>query len=501
MMWAKRWPVGFWSILLLLVAGGVLAFLTFPYLRSAFYLEAGGRSMDNPAIATEHLQKATKWDPENAQAHRLLGRAYQAEGNLQASVEAFARYIELRPGNPLGYIELAQTHERIQATIATMWSVDLLSLLPQAAVQAPEVPVDTPYRQPGEPLWQSYVAETDFGLPPHYGERPTLFMHPPARVTYTLDLPSQPALLRFDLGMHPQSHDWPGDGATFQVFVNGEQVFQEHLDKKASRQGWHPRAVELAPWAGQDVTLTLGVTPGPAGDASGDWTGWGEPRVQEMRLAELEPVSSRTQMMEVWRRSGLTAKDLLDRGKMARQADQDDEAMTWYERAIRLAPHLSDPWYHVGLLNEGQKQWQEALAAYKRALELDHFEQVGRSSPAYRMGLIYQRKLEPPQIRDARAAYKAALKADDFRSRKDRAWAHARLGQVWYLLEGDAAKAEAEILEALAMVPQDKWLHFALGDLYREEGQLDRARALYRKSLEIDPSFEASQKRLDELQE
>lgn len=175
--------------------------------------------------------------------------------------------------------------------------------------------------------------------------------------------------------------------------------------------------------------------------------------------------------------------------------------MIWYERAMRLAPHLSDPWYHVGLQSEGKKQWQGALDAYERALDLDHFEHVGRSSPAYRMGLIYQRRLEPPQMKDAQTAYDAALEADDFRSRKDEAWAHARLGQIWYALENDAATAEAEILEGLALAAQDKWLHVALGDLYRDEGQLDRARALYQQALEIDPDFVATQERLDTLLE
>jgi tetratricopeptide (TPR) repeat protein len=462
--------------------------------------------MSNPAAAADHLQRAIEHDLENAQAYHLLASVYRADGNWQAALEALKRYIELRPNNPLGYIELARTHEKIQAALAAMWSIDLLTFLPQATVQTPEVPVDTPYGQPGGPLWQSYVAEAGFSLPPHYGNRPTLFMHPPALVTYTLALPSQPALLRFDLGMDPQSHDWAGDGATFEVLVNGERVFLEHLDKEESQlgsvssQGWHARIVDLAPWAGQDIALTLGVTPGPTGDASGDWAGWGEPRLQERQWAALEAVSSRTHIVEAWRQSGLTVPDLLRRGETARKADQNDEAMSWYQRAIWLAPHLSDPWYHVGLLNEGQEQWQQALDAYERALELNHFEDVGRSSPAYRTGLICQRQLEPPRFEEAQTAYEEALAADDFRSGKDRAWAHARLGQVWYALQGDAVTAEAELLEGLALAPQDKWLHVALGDLYRDEGQLDRAEALYLQALAIDPSFEASQRRLNAVE-
>ena len=190
---------------------------------------------------------------------------------------------------------------------------------------------------------------------------------------------------------------------------------------------------------------------------------------------------------------------MLLEGVLLSRMGQVDEAMTWYERSIWLAPHLSDPWYHVGLLNEGKKQWLTALDAYERALDLDHFEQVGRSSPAYRMGLIYQRQLEPPRISDARMTYKAALQADDFRSRKDHAWAHARLGQVSYALEKDAPAAESEIQEALALAPEDKWLHLVLGDLYRDEGQLDRAAKVYQQALDLAPGFQAAQRRLDAI--
>ncbi len=155
---------------------------------------------------------------------------------------------------------------------------DLVAALPQAAVEAPDVPLDTPYARPDGPAWHSYVAQTTFSLPPNFGERPTLFMHSPSWVTYTLSLPAQPATLRFGMGMDPQTHGWPGDGATFEVLLNGERAFLEHVDKDMARGGWHERMVDLAPWAGQEVTLALAVTPGPAADPSGDWAGWGGPQ-------------------------------------------------------------------------------------------------------------------------------------------------------------------------------------------------------------------------------
>jgi tetratricopeptide (TPR) repeat protein len=500
MIRVKRWIRKPWLILLL-VAGGGLVILAFPHLVSAHHIEAGGRAMWNPPQAVAHFERAIHWDPKNAQAHRLLAKALTAQGEWLAAIGPLTRYTELRPDNALGRIELAVAYEGLETEMAGMRLADLLAFLPQAQVQTPDAPVDTPYDQPNALPWHSYVAEATFSLTPSYGERPTLFMHSPSQVSYALSLPRRPTVLRFSMGMDPQSHDWPGDGATFEVLVNGERFFLEHLDKLGAHQGWHPRTLDLAPWAGEEIMLTLVVTPGPAADSTGDWAGWGEPQVVDARLEALETVGSNARTVEAWRQTGLTLQDFLNRGEAAREAGQDSEAMAWYERAMWIEPQLSDPWYYVGRLYETDGQWQKALAAYEHALALDRSQQVGRSSSHFRMGVIYQRYLDPPQLEDALAAYQLALAAGDSTSRRDAAWVHARLGQVQYALDGHAAPAESEMLKALELAPGDKWLWVILGDLHLQEGQVGQATAMFQRALEIDPNFEASQRRLDALQE
>ena len=287
------------------LAGGILAILAFPHLVSAYHLEAGGRALDNserlayhPLLALAHLQKALEWSPDNAQAYRLLAKVYQVQGEELMAAEALARYTELRPDNPLGHIELAQVYESIEAEMQRMQRIDLLAALPGAAVEAPDVPADTPYAEPDGPAWHSYVAATTFSLAPNFGARPTLFMHPPARVYYPLTLPPEAAVLRFGLGLAPETMNWPGDGATFEVLINGQSVFQEHLDKEHARQGWQERTVDLSPWAGQDIVLSVGIGPGPAGDLSGDWAGWGEPQVVDARITSLEALHPGTRAVE-----------------------------------------------------------------------------------------------------------------------------------------------------------------------------------------------------------
>jgi tetratricopeptide (TPR) repeat protein len=507
--------------------------LIVPCLVGAYYLEAGGRA-DDSLLAVAHLQKAVEWEPDNAQAYRLLGQAYRAQGDWPAAVEALNRYTALRPDDPVGHVELAEVYEAVEAEMQTMRLADLVTALPQAVVGAPDVLLDTPFARPDGPAWHSYVATTTFSLPPNFGARPTLFMHSPSWVTCTLALPAQPVTFRFGVGMEPQTHDWPGDGATFEVFVNGERVFLEYVDKATARQGWHERTVDLASWAGREVALTLAVTPGPVADSSGDWAGWGEPQVVDARLPALEALQPGARVVEEWLRAGLTARDFVRRGEEARKVKLYDEAVVWYRRAIRLEPGLGDAWYYVGLVYEVQQQWLEALNAYQRASVLGRFQQVDRSSPHYRTGLVYQTRLDPRRLEDALAAYEAALMADDFGTAVEAAdchyrrgeilrgqkadadvyvaefqqaialnprhvWAHVLLGVAVYERDGDAATAEAEILKALELAPQNKWAYYHLGEVYRREGRVDEAAAMYEEALGIDSGFEAAQKRLAAL--
>jgi tetratricopeptide (TPR) repeat protein len=169
---------------------------------------------------------------------------------------------------------------------------------------------------------------------------------------------------------------------------------------------------------------------------------------------------------------------------------------------MQLEPALGDPWYYIGRLGENQEQWFEALAAYERALDAEELRAVGRSNPLYRMGLIYQLHLEPPRLEDARVAYESALQIDQFNSQEQGAeWVHARLGQVYYSLHEDLESAEREMLLALELAPDQRWLYVLAGDLYLQTGQKPKAQDMYERALRISPGFEAAQGRLESVRE
>jgi mannosyltransferase len=111
-----------------------------------------------------------------------------------------------------------------------------------------------------------------------------LFVHPGASISFRTVLPQEPAGLYFRAAMNPESWDWGGDGATFVVRVEtdaGEarELYRKHVSNDAGDRRWHDELISLTEYSGQAVTLSFTTEPGPAGDYTGDWAGWGMPLI------------------------------------------------------------------------------------------------------------------------------------------------------------------------------------------------------------------------------
>lgn len=53
----------------------------------------------------EKLEKSKTYSPHFAQTYLLLGRCYCALGEYESALEAYGKYRNIKPGNPLGYLE------------------------------------------------------------------------------------------------------------------------------------------------------------------------------------------------------------------------------------------------------------------------------------------------------------------------------------------------------------------------------------------------------------
>ncbi len=115
-----------------------------------------------------------------------------------------------------------------------------------------------------------------------------LFEHPPTKITVPLTVASKGASLNFALAMNPSC--WlpeRGDGVGFAVNLAAEEkterIFFRYIDPKRNQQDrkWHSITIDLNSYRGRQILLSLITEPGPKGENSNDWAGWGDLRMDK----------------------------------------------------------------------------------------------------------------------------------------------------------------------------------------------------------------------------
>lgn len=134
------------------------------------------------------------------------------------------------------------------------------------------------------------------------------------------------------------------------------------------------------------------------------------------------------------------------------------EAERWYAEAARLAPDSAAPQLGLGAAYQARKAWDEAFAAYERALvlrpdDLGALYQVGRTAA-----------LSGQRLDRGAAALRAYLARPYRASLPTHAGGRWRLGQI-LLAQGDRAGARREWMEALRLDPANADAKKALEEL------------------------------------
>ena len=116
--------------------------------------------------------------------------------------------------------------------------------------------------------------------------RMSLFAHPPQRLELDLLIPEETPELAFSVGLNPEVYlPEQGDGVTFRVVLleqeNRIELFSRHIDPKhvSCDRKWFDESIDLAKWAGKEVTLRFITTGGPSEDVNYDWAYWGDVRL------------------------------------------------------------------------------------------------------------------------------------------------------------------------------------------------------------------------------
>ena len=162
---------------------------------------------------------------------------------------------------PLLFAAILVTRERV--------AVDLIDQLDSARMESPS----------GMHAAFSQIEEVINGQSP-----PALFAHPPSHVTWHVQVPSQRPLFKTFIALRTSVWEGKSDGAGFEVSVtDGTQVTTVSRELNPGRRindrAWLELDLDLAPYAGRAVDISLSTSPGPRGDVAWDWALWGHPRI------------------------------------------------------------------------------------------------------------------------------------------------------------------------------------------------------------------------------
>jgi tetratricopeptide (TPR) repeat protein len=182
------------------------------------------------------------------------------------------------------------------------------------------------------------------------------------------------------------------------------------------------------------------------------------------------------------------ARAALSRARQLFDAGDDAGSLVQFERVLAASPGYADVHYYVGLVHERSGRLDEARAAFERALEIN----PGYAECALALGSVCERSgdfARAQQIaQSARAAGVPSLESLDGTTRGKLANLHAALGDA-YRESGDVKAAIGEYRKALDRAPGFLDIRCRLGAAYREAGLAAQSVAELRRALRANPAY------------
>jgi tetratricopeptide (TPR) repeat protein len=154
-------------------------------------------------------------------------------------------------------------------------------------------------------------------------------------------------------------------------------------------------------------------------------------------------------------------------GRTKYNEGQYQQAVTTFTQALSIRPESVRSEYNLGLSYAALNRTDDAVAAYKKAIELE--KEGGRSDPQpyYDLGHLM---LEHQDYQQAAVNLEKAVLLDPKNPRF-----HQFLGQAYEFL-GKLGMAATQMEEAIKISPDVSALHFQLGRIYQKQGLRDEAR-------------------------
>jgi protein O-GlcNAc transferase len=170
------------------------------------------------------------------------------------------------------------------------------------------------------------------------------------------------------------------------------------------------------------------------------------------------------------------AETFCNLGNVLRDQNAWDDAIAAYERALMLDPEFAEALNNCGAALKQQGKAAEAVELYQRAIALrpDYAEAY------YNLGVALD---DRGHRREAVTAYRRAITI-----KSDFAEAHYNLGLALQM-EGELSQAIAAYKQALKLKPDDHEIENNLGHALLAQGKLVEAMAAFRRALALNPDF------------
>ena len=184
-------------------------------------------------------------------------------------------------------------------------------------------------------------------------------------------------------------------------------------------------------------------------------------------------------------------------GMVYQEQQQWQQALEAYQRALELHERhgqqhqLGDTHHHIGMFYQELQQWQQALDAYQRALELkeQHGQQQTLGNTYHHIGMVHQYQ---QQWQPALVAYQRALEFKKAHGQQhEMSSTYHQIGMV-YQEQRQWQPALAAYQRALKLQEQHGQQHqmgityHNIGRVYQEQRQWQQALDAYQRALELD---------------
>ena len=141
-------------------------------------------------------------------------------------------------------------------------------------------------------------------------------------------------------------------------------------------------------------------------------------------------------------------------------------AVECFKKALTLAPNSVKVEDNLGLSYEGLNREEDAVAAYRRALDWQKDSDHPSEQPMLNLAIILIRR---GSLEEAERLLKQAVAIAPTNPR-----IRDQLGHL-YMQQEQFANAQIEFEQAVAIAPENASFHFLLGRVYRHEGITDKA--------------------------